>query len=625
VERLRPKDYMVSAFLARLLSSPRQFDYVPDLAVTNQTKLAVILHADVVGSTALVQKDEQLAHDRIQEAFHRFSNAISAAGGRAHEIRGDAIVAEFDRASDAANAAVSFQAANFDHNTKFEDEIRPELRVGIALGEVVIADATVTGGGVVLAQRLEQLAAPGGICISAAVKEALPTRLPLQFEDFGEQVLKGFAERVRAYSVSAATPPSTSSLASVPSMTQRPDSVLSGAVGPTVAVLPFVNLSRDADQDFFADGVTSDITQALSASKSFPVLANSSTNVYKGKDIDTQIAGTELGARYVVSGSVRRAGDKVRVSVELADVETRVQLWSERYDHRLEDVFAVQDEITTTVASVVQPEIDIREMQRISASPPSVMGAYDKAQRGYWYLWKTNRDDYLESIRLFQEALELDAMYARAYAGQAQGKYNAGLRSWEERTSAYQGAKSAAQAALDIDDKNPVAMRYFGGALANLGKLDEALEPLRKSVTLYPSYATAYSALAFLLNLLGRFEEAIESEATTARLRPRDPGMHICMLSRSIAKYFQSDFAEAENVARRSIAINDSMWLGQLMLAAALGKQNRASDAASAVEKLHQLLPGLTAQGVGELMPFRSGEHLEEIMDGLRRSGLNLR
>jgi adenylate cyclase len=306
-------------------------------------KLAVILHADVVGSTALVRLNETIAHQRIRDAFRRFAEIVSSHDGTAHEIRGDAMVAEFARASDAVAASVEFQAANVSRNQDLSDEIRPVVRVGIAMGEVVVADSTVTGEGVILVQRLEQLADPGGVCIQDAAYQTVPKRLPFQYESLGEQEVKGFEEPVRAYRLVLETgAPKHLPDTRIDTVRSRkvwrrvaggvvalfivvggwiawwqpwqsqvePASVERIAIPlsdkPSVAVLPFVNMSNDPEQEYFSDGITEDLITDLSKLRGLMVIARNSTFAYKGKAIDVRQIGKELGVRHVLEGSVRK-------------------------------------------------------------------------------------------------------------------------------------------------------------------------------------------------------------------------------------------------------------------------------------------------------------------------------
>ena len=320
------------------------------MSETLSRKLVVILHADVVGSTALVQLNETLAHQRIRDTFQRFSETIATHGGIARELRGDALVAEFSKASDAVSAAVDFQNKNAAHNEALTDEVRPAVRIGIAMGEVVIADNTVTGEGVVLAQRLEQLADAGGVCLQGAAYETVPKRLPFEYVKLGEQTLKGFDEPVRAYGVSLKAGKSVLAPGIAKNVTKQ---ALELPDKPSIAVLPFDNLSDDPEQDYFADGIVEDIITGLSKFRSLLVTARNSTFSYKGTSPNVQQVGKTLGVRYVVEGSVRRAGDRIRVTAQLIDALDGNHVWAERYDRQLVDLFDLQDEITGYIVSTL--------------------------------------------------------------------------------------------------------------------------------------------------------------------------------------------------------------------------------------------------------------------------------
>jgi len=283
-------------------------------------KLVVLVHADVVGSTALVQLDESLTHQRIQDTFRRFAETIAAHGGVAHEIRGDALVAEFSRASDAVSASTAFQIANTTHNEGLSDDVRPVVRIGIAMGEVVIADNTITGEGVVLAQRLEQLADPGGVCIQGAAYETVPKRLPFAYENLGERELKGFHEPIRVYAVKK------KSQANAP--TQRKAAAPDLADNPSIGILPFANMSGDPEQEYFSDGITEDIITELSKISGLLVISRNSTFTYKGKATKVQEICRDLGVRYVLEGSVRKAGQRVRITAQLIDGISGGHLWA---------------------------------------------------------------------------------------------------------------------------------------------------------------------------------------------------------------------------------------------------------------------------------------------------------
>jgi len=351
------------------------------------SRFAVILHADVAGSTALVQRDEQLAHERIQDTFRQLSDGIENHRGRVRELRGDALLAEFERPSDAVKAALAFQASHANYNRQLNDDIRPTARVGIAMGEVIIADNTVTGAGVVLAQRVEQLSKPGGVCVTAAIHEGLPKRLPFNQTDMGEQQVKGFEEPVRVYGVELRAGEPISFLREIhqPKVSPKPTRlavaativalVMAGGLltwqkpwepreeptpaarmayplpdKPSIAVLPLDNMSDDTSQGYFAEGLTEDLITDLSKNSKLIVISGKSPYPDKGQQLKIPQVAEALGVRYVLEGSVRRSGDQMRINIQLIDAKTGGHLWADRYDGALA---ALQDQVSRNVVAAL--------------------------------------------------------------------------------------------------------------------------------------------------------------------------------------------------------------------------------------------------------------------------------
>ena len=590
-------------------------------------RLAAILVADVAGYSRLMKADEEGTLARLKALrADAIDPTIAEHSGRVVKLMGDGALVEFSSVVDAVRCAVEIQRSLAERNADLSEGERIALRIGINLGDIMVDDEDIYGDGVNVASRLESLADTGGICISGTVHDHVAGKVSHTFEFMGEQALKGFEEPVRAYAL--VLPRDASGFTSKVQTVEVPAARapieranLAGASGPAVAVLPFRNLSQDLDQEYFADGLSEDIILALSASRSFPVLASSATSPYKGRAVDAQAAGKELGAAYVLEGSVRRSGSQLRVAVELVNVATRLQLWSERYERSMDDLFAVQDDITTTVVAIVEPEIEAQEMHRVLVSQPfNNLNAYELSQRGFWYLSKKTPEDYRSSLLQFESSLRADPRYAPAYAGIAQGKYMAGIRLWEERQGAFEEAIRMGRAALDLDERNPRALRYFGGSLTLMRQYDEGLQALRRAITIYPSYATAYSALAFGLGFVGDFKDAVAAEETTERLRPGDRSIHICKMSKVIATYELEDYETAERVCRESLSLNNQFWMSNLMLAATLGQRGKIEEARVAGEGMSRLLPSLTEEGLLQLLPFRERGHLEHIVEGLQKA-----
>jgi adenylate cyclase len=589
-------------------------------------KLAVILHADVVGSTSLVHQNESLAHERIQAAFNNFAETITAYGGAAREIRGDALVAEFERASDAVPAALAFQILNKEFNSRLDDDIQPQLRIGISLGEVIIADNTITGVGVVLAQRLEQLADSGGVVVQGNVSETIPARMPFEFKNLGEKLLKGFDQPVRAYSAKLRhgeelpAPEANETTQAIESRNpQVPDR-------PSIAVLPFENMSGDPEQEFFADGISEDLITALSRIHWFFVIARNSSFTYKGHAVDVTRVADELGVRYVIEGSVRKSGNRVRISAQLIDATTGHHVWAESYDRGLTDIFELQDEMTQTIAGAVEPELSAAERERAACTPPESLGAWEIYQRGLWHLWSFTKEDMTEAQRLFQQVHQLDASFAIAYSFESYSHYLDTMLGYTETPiESLKLAYKAGKHALALDDHDPVAYFALGRVCMMQGKHDDSVAELSRAVELSPSFALAHHGLGFALVLSGQVEEGAEELDKAIRLSPRDPVLWGTMCFRSIASNLLHQFEEAAKWARRVLieprAAEGGYW-PYAVLASALGNLNQLNEAHEAIGEALQRKPDLSLAYLKTTLPTKQPDGLDTYLDGLRKAGL---
>jgi len=586
-------------------------------------KLAAILHADVVGSTVLVQRNESVAHERMQDVFRRFSATIESYGGVAHEIRGDALVAEFARASDAVSAALAFQFANEDYNKGVTDAIRPEIRIGISLGEVVIADGTITGAGVVLAQRLEQLAESGSVCIQGAAYETVPQRLPFKYESLGEQKVKGFEEPVRVYTVGVgdgqAVPP--------PDPVVRPEKpALELPDKPSIAVLPFTNMSGDPDQEYFADGITEDIITELSKFRWFFVIARNSTFVFKGQAIDLRQVGRDLGVRYVLEGSVRKAANRVRVTSQLIDAETGNHVWAERYDRSLEDIFELQDEITATIAGAIEPELAGSERKRALRKPTEHLGAWDLLQRGAALLWQNDRTSLLDGLEIIRQAVALDPSFGEAYGYLAFGAFCLLVYEWTDEPDAIlqQGIADAGRA-ISIEHRDYFAHHALGRLNTIAGGHPAAVRALETCVNLNPNFALGYVGLAEAHVYAGSPEAAISYADKAIRLSPRDPMLWDMLHYKASACIRLNDFDRAIELFEQVCEFPTAQYVSSATLAALYGLQDRTAEAEKALERARRLEPGLSIalmKKVYGVTEERSGSRTQRLLDALRVTGL---
>lgn len=621
-------------------------------------KLAVILHADVEGSTQLVQQNEQLAHNRIQDAFRRFSQTIEKYQGRVQELRGDALLAEFERPSDAVSAALAFQANHANYSEQLSDNILPTVRVGIAMGEVIIADNTVTGAGVVMAQRVEQLAEPGGICITGAIHEALPQRMPFEQVNLGEQQVKGFDEAVRVYRVklklgeSIPPPQDTRQLEAPPKRWRL--IVAAAAIGIVVAggaaywlkpwvsqeepasiermgfpladrhriaVLPFTNMSGDEKQEYFADGMTEDLITDLAKISRLFVVARNSTFSYKGQPIEVRQVAEELGVRYVLEGSVRRSEEKIRINAQLIDATTGGHLWAERYDGVMGDVFTMQDTITEQIVTALAVKLDAGERDEIARPYTNNVEAYDKFLLGRVHFFRRTKEDNALATTIFQEVIKLDPAFAQAYSLLAWAYTQAVINAWSDTPGrSLEQAYTAAQKAIMLDDE--LAQAYFVMALVYRSQNDhvKAAQKAEKAIEIDPDYADAYVLLASLLYYSGGAQEGLKLIRKAKQLNPNYPSNYSFHLGQ--AHFLLRQYEEAADAFQAALDSNPTSERSHVWLAATYGQSEQFDDADFEVEEILILDPVFSIQRARESVPLKNPIDIEHFIGGLQKAGL---
>ncbi|MDJ0957387.1 MAG: adenylate/guanylate cyclase domain-containing protein [Arenicellales bacterium] len=612
-------------------------------------KLAVVLHADVVGSTELVRRNETIAHDRIQNCFARLSETVQAYGGVVHELRGDALLAEFSRASDAVSAALAFQAGNLEHNTALEDDIQPEVRIGITLGEVVISDGTLTGPDVVLAQRLEQLAPPGGVCISQAANQSIPERLPFDYEDLGEQPLKGFDKAVHAYSIVLrpgetipAPEPDTTTGKTGP-VQQKQVWAISGVIAlllvvaslfwikpwapqwklpdkPSIVVLPFTNMSDESEEEHFADGMTDDLITDLSRISGLFVIARNTSFTYKGAPVNIPAIAEELGVRYVLEGSVRRAGGKLRINAQLIDASTGGHLWAERYDSDSKDVFSLQNQVIGRIATALEVTLTDSEKSQLERIPTRNLEAYDYFQRAKrkFYLWGS--DNKRMALSLYQKALELDPEFAEAYAGVASiasRVWRWGMAGVLPGPVARQLAFSAASKALALDPNNGEAYSVLGWSQLVEGEYEQAIATARRAVSMQSS-PDIYAQLAGVLGYSGRHAEALTVMEQALRQEPKPPPTFHGMLGWVL--FWNGQYEEAIESLEKAREGGVEYFP---FLAASYAELNRHDEAKAIVKKIRDHFPTVSLAWVQSAYTYyQRPEDLEHHLNALRKAGV---
>lgn len=587
-------------------------------------KLAVLLHADVVGSTSLVQKNETLAHERIQQAFQQFSKTIESYRGITRELRGDALVAEFDRASDAVAAALVFQVHNGESNAAFGDEIQPRLRIGISLGEVIIADRTITGAGIVLAQRLEQLAETGGVVVQGSVSETVPVRMPFDFENLGEKTLKGFDQTVRAFAARLRQGEELPEPEIVATPKSSPAKGSQVSDKPSIAVLPFANMSNDPEQEYFADGIVEDIITALSHIRQWLVVARNSSFVYKGRNVDIREVARELGVRYVLEGSVRKSGNRLRITGQLIDAESGTHIWADKFDGDLADVFELQDKITESVVGAIEPSLRVAEIERSNRKLPDDMGAYDLYLKALPNLYAMRPNQNKIALGLLHQAITLDPNYAPALAFLAWGYEQRLVRDWGVYGEDDSGTAIAlARRAIAADRNDAHVMVTAGFVLVMVARdYEQGLQAVDRARELNPNIAFVSMLIGASLVFAGDPEKAFIHFDSAIRVSPGDPGAFFFYTCAAVGHLFCGRPTEAHELAKKSARMYADWDSTYWALIPALVQLGRTDEARLTVAKFLELSPNATVTRLREILPVRNPDYLNLILDGMTKAGL---
>lgn len=574
-------------------------------------KLAAIMAADLVGYSRLMREDEAgtfkalsvLLRDTIRPLIARHRGQII-------KLMGDGLLAEFSSASDAVNCAIAWQDfMTVDGRFKF--------RIGVNLGDIIHRQGDIFGNGVNIAARLEALAKPGSICVSSAVRDQVARGLDLEFLDLGTQQLKDSDEPVHAFLIGSGADDE-----SAPDTPQT----LAPLDKPSIAVLPFDNMSESGDHEYLADGITEDLITALSRIRWFYVIARNSTFTYKGKAVDVTTVARELGVRYVLEGSVRRAGKRVRVTAQLIDARDGHHVWAERYDRQIDDIFELQDEMTQTIIGAVEPEISAVERTRVAAKPPDSLDAWESFQRGVFHMWSYAKEDHEAALAFLTRASELDPKFAPAHAYRAYVHYQAVVMHWakaEDMPAELNAGMEAARKALAADERDAVA--YFGIGRIHMmqGRPDEAIEALQTSISLNPSFAQAHHGLGMALCLAGRFDEAHAANAMCERLSPRDPIIWASLVVQSLTYLLARDYENALFWARKGQRHpNANGYWPHAMLAAALAHLGQLDEARAELQRMVDIVPTITLGELRNAYPTKHPGGLDPYLEGLRLAGL---
>jgi TolB-like protein len=577
-------------------------------------RLTCIFAADVAGYSRLTGVDEEGTHVRLKDHLRILIDPeIAAHRGHIVKNTGDGFLAEFGSVVDAMRCAVDIQRGMAERNSGLPLNDRIEFRIGINIGDVIEDNGDIFGDGVNVAARLEAIAEPGGICISDDAHRQIRDKLDIAFDDAGEQNLKNIERPVRVLKVRDG----------VAGARQRPTLALPDK--PSIAVLPFQNLSADPEQEYFADGVVEDITMALSLFRWLFVIARNSSFTYKGRAVDIKQVGRELGVRYVLEGSVRKAGNRIRITGQLIDAETGAHLWADRFDGALEDIFDMQDHVTAKVVGAIAPKLQLEQMQRAKRKPTENLDAYDYYLRGLAKAHRWTKDGNREALQLYCKAIELDPDLACAYGMAAWCYVQRKARGWMvDRVKETAEAARLARKAVHLGADDSLALCLGGYALAFVThELDDAEAFMDRGLRINPNLASAWMISAWLRVLRGEPDLALEHVARAIRLSPLDPRMSsMHAAAAAYAHFLAGRYDVARSTAETAMIGNPDFLLANCVLAASSSLGGRPEQARRAVARALECNPDLRTSNLRDLIPFRRAEDLAAFAEGLRNAGL---
>lgn len=585
--------------------------------MSENRKLAAILAADVVGYSRLASADEDRTLARLRTLRSDLIDpTIAVHNGRVIKRTGDGALVEFRSVVDAVRCAVEVQNGMAERNAGVPQDRRIEFRIGIHLGDVVEeSDGDLMGDGVNIASRLEGVAAPGAICLSEDAYRQVKARLDLSVSDLGSTQLKNIAEPIRVYSLQVGT----KAAATPEPATSRPATAAPPKL--SIAVLPFANMSGDAEQDYFADGISEDIITALSKLSQLFVIARNSSFTFKGQNVHVQDVGAKLGVRHVLEGSVRKSGNRVRITAQLIDAISGGHLWAERFDRDLTDIFAVQDDVTQQIVGALALNLTDGARPRLAPEPPRNTEAYDCFLRGRELWHRLTKETNTAARDLLQRATELDPNFASAYAFLALTHGVDYLNRWgASPPESMAQAEEAATRAVTLDDNDPWA--HWALAIAKLytRRHDEAVDEVERALALNPNFAEAHVCRGETLYYSGRPEEALESFARAKTLNPYFPD--VVLHFQALALFQLGRYDEAVDLLLQRLARNAATDVSRALLAASYGHLGRLEEARAAWQEVLRVNPDFSLEYRRKVLPYKNPADFELMVDGLRKAGV---
>jgi adenylate cyclase len=575
-------------------------------------RLAAIFAADVAGYSRLVGADEEGTLARLTS--HRrelIEPKIAEHQGRLVKTTGDGVLAEFASPVKAVRCAIDVQHGMAERNADIAEGQRIEFRIGINLGDVVVEDGDIFGDGVNVAARLENIAEPGAVYISRAVRDFVTDAAELALEDLGEQELKNIAKPVQVFRIAAPAQTVAAAQAPAPAVPQK----------PSIAVLPFTNMSGDAEQEYFSDGMTEDLITDLSKISALFVIARNSSFAYKGRLVKVQEIGRDLGVRFVLEGSIRKSGNRVRITAQLIDAESGGHLWAERFDRDLTDIFATQDEVVEKIVRALAVTLTQGEETRLGRRGTAKIEAYEAYLRGRQLLSRSTREAIAQARAMYGRAIELDPTYAVPHAGLALTGISNYVSDWTDDPDAeLDEAERWARRALELDDSEPVAHMALGSVMLWRRDHDGALAESRRMLELDPNFAQGYSAMALALMYAGHALEALGRFATAMRLDPHYAGIVLHFVAQ--ANFSLGNYGTAVKQLLERIARTPGTDSSRMMLAACYGHLSRIEEARAAWAELLKVNPNFSLEQRARVLPYKDPRDFQRIVEGLAKAGL---
>ncbi len=582
-------------------------------------RLTAILAADVVGYSRLMGVDEAGTLTALQELRATLIDRVVAEyRGRTVKLMGDGALVEFASVVDSVQCAVEIQRAMAERNAQVPEDRRIEFRVGINLGDVIVEGDDIYGEGVNVAARLEGLAEPGGVCVAGTVFDHVTGKVDLPFEDMGSQTVKNIAAPVRAYQWRSE--PVTAANPVVPETTVGTSQNLRLSDKPSIAVLPFDNMSGDPEQEYFADGLVEDIITNLSKLANLFVISRNSTFAYKGKATDVRKIAEDLGVGSVLEGSVRKAGDRVRITGQLIDAKTGSHLWAEKYDRQLADIFDLQDEITRKIVTALSVRLTEGDQIQLRRRQTNSVEAWESYCRGQSYLRRFNKPDNEQAKQTLNKVITTDPKFASAWSHLAWAHYMDGRAGWAPSDEAFERAKDYANKSLSIDDRLPDAYAMLGAIALHRRSYSEAISLGKKAVELGPSVADNMVILGMTMNYSGRVNEALELVERAVRLSPHYPDWYLGIAGVSYFQLGRYENAIAADKAR--LARTPDNTFSDFRLAAIYQKLGREEKAKAHAAQALKKNPSLSLSQIEISEPYQDPEILQDYVELLRRTGI---